>query len=276
MTRRRVLACGVALVCVLAGSALIVQRIHSRDQVELLVNANVNADAARSECVVLVHGLARTVSSFEPLAEALQAAGYATVNAGYPSTRFNVKALAKQVFPPALQACDRMSAETIHVVTHSLGGILLRQFLANRPVAKLGRVVMLAPPNQGSEVVDALVDVPGYAWLNGPAGLELGTATTALPNRLGELQVDLAIIAGSASINLILSQWLPNPDDGKVSVANTRLEGMCGFLVLDVSHPFIMKDPEVIREVRSWLADGRFLSSIAEYPDCDARSDSST
>lgn len=269
MKRRRLFACGLALGLALVAGALLKQRIDGPGQVELQITGDV--DGELTDCVILVHGLARRASSFESLAEALQEAGYATVNVDYPSTRFAVEALARQVFPPALAACDTLAASNVHVVTHSLGGILLRRFLADESVKNLGRIVMLAPPNHGSEVVDALADAPGFEWINGPAGLELGTAKNALPNRLGEVQADLAIIAGRASINPILSQWLPNPDDGKVSVASTRLDGMCGFVVLDVSHPFIMKDADVIREVRSWLADGHFLSPLAEYPDCRAR-----
>jgi hypothetical protein len=134
--------------------------------------------------------------------------------------------------------------------------------------------VMLAPPNHGSEVVDNLRDIPGFAALNGPAGLQLGTEATSVPNNLGPVTVDTAVIAGTTSINLLLSNYLPNPDDGKVSVASARLEGMCAFLTMPVSHPFIMSDEAVIEQVIRYLNSGQFTqveASVPEYPKCGHR-----
>jgi len=118
----------------------------------------------------------------------------------------------------------------------------MRQYFTTHVVNNFGRLVMLGPPNHGSEVVDNLGDVPGFAEFNGPAGLELTTEPTSVPNTLGPSTVDVAVIAGTTSINLVLSNFLPNPDDGKVSVASARLDGMCAMLTIPVSHPFLMKD----------------------------------
>lgn len=83
----------------------------------------------------------------------------------------------------------------------------------------------MAPPNQGSQVVDSLRDVPGFKLINGKAGLQLGTDDKSIPAQLGPVKFELGVIAGSRTVNVLLSQFLPNPDDGKVSVQSTRVAG---------------------------------------------------
>jgi len=178
-------------------------------------------------CAVLVHGLARSSASMNELADALNAAGWHTANVDYPSRKFPVAQLAPAVFNTAIDRCRALGATHIDGVAHSLGGILFRHYTQNQSIEGFGRFVMLGTPNHGSEVVDNLRDVPGFVALNGPAGLELGTEPNSVPNRLGPAVYDTAVVAGTASINLLLSNFLPNPDDGKVSVESARLEGMC-------------------------------------------------
>lgn len=219
--------------------------------------------APQHDCVILLHGLARTSGSMLPMAEALQAQGYQVVNVDYPSRQLPIAELAQTAIPAALSECraGRMTnkaADKIHFVTHSLGGILLRQYLHSHKIPDLHRVVMLAPPNKGSEIVDHLKELPPFEWLNGPAGSELGTTASDLPQQLGPANFELGIIAGTRSINLLLSLYLPNPDDGKVSVESTKMEGMRDFIALPVSHPFIMKDQDTIAQAIYFLQQGQF------------------
>jgi len=208
------------------------------------------------------------------LGAALDTAGWSTVTVGYPSRKFPIAALAPEVVGQGVAACKALGATRIDAVTHSLGGILMRQYLNNKEIENFGRLVMLGPPNHGSEVVDNLANVPGFALLNGPAGLELSTRPDSVPNALGPVEVDVAVVAGTKSINLLLSNFLPNPDDGKVSVASARLDGMCAMLTIPVSHPFLMKNDLAIENVIAYLKTGKFLSTnveTTEYPDCDHR-----
>jgi hypothetical protein len=186
--------------------------------------------------------------------------GYTVVNFDYPSTRHNIGGLAKDYLPNAVAQCK--PNVIINFVTHSLGGIVLRKYLNDNKLKNLGRVVMLGPPNKGSEIVDKLKNVPGFEFINGPAGLELGTDKKSVPNLLGAVSYPVGIIAGSSTINPILSQMLPNPDDGKVSVENTKLEGMADHITLAVSHPFLMRNDEVIKQVKRFLKTGKFQHSI--------------
>jgi len=216
----------------------------------------VPAQPENSQCVVLLHGLARSAASMDSVQDELLANGYRVVNYGYPSRSDTVQVLAQVAIPEAVAAC--VDADVVHFVTHSMGGILLRAYLVEHELLRLGRVVMLGPPNQGSQVVDRLGRVPGFALLNGPAGKQLGTAATDLPRALGPVDFELGVIAGTRSLNPLLSQLLPNPDDGKVSLAATKVAGMTDFIALPVSHPLMMNNKEVLGQIVAFLAKGRF------------------
>ena len=226
----------------------------------LIALASHVAPANDAECVILLHGLARSASSMAKLERHFTRAGYVVANIDYPSRRHPIEVLAPLAVGEGLRRCraDAGRDARIHFVTHSMGGILVRQYLATHSIEALGRVVMMAPPNQGSEVVDALRDTPGFETLNGPAGFQLGTGPGSVPRQLGPVDYPVGILAGTATINLVLSQFLPNPDDGKVSVASTRVEGMTDLREIDASHPFIMRDPQAMAEALSFIRSGAF------------------
>ena len=208
--------------------------------------------------VVLLHGLARSNASMNKMEVALAEAGYEVCNIGYPSTKYTVETLAADYVLPAIKACfSDSNTRPINFVTHSMGGIIARQLRATKTPLNFGRVVMLGPPNAGSEVVDKLGGLPPFQWLNGPAGDQLRTGD-ALPKQLGPTDLDVGIIAGSSTINFILSALIPGDDDGKVAIEHAKLEGMRDFIVLPVSHPFLMKDDEVIEQTLVYLQTGAF------------------
>jgi triacylglycerol lipase len=211
-----------------------------------------------TEGVILLHGLARTEKSMRDMADALRCAGYTVLNVDYPSRSATVTDLSESVISQALANPTLAGVQRIHFVTHSMGGILVRSYLTRHEIKNLGRVVMLGPPNQGSEVVDHLGDLAIFSAINGPAGRELGTGADSLPNRLGPVGFELGVIAGDRSINWINSLMIDGPDDGKVSVARTRVEGMKEHLVLHVTHPYLMENEQVIAQALHFLREGRF------------------
>ena len=218
--------------------------------------------ARPNECVILLHGLARTSRSMLRMQGMLERSGYHVANIDYPSRDYTIEALAPMAVDDGLSQCAEES--TVHFVTHSLGGILVRVYLADNAIASLGRVVMLAPPNQGSQAVDEMVRIPGFDWLNGPAGYQLGKGPESVPLGLEVPDFDFAVIAGNSTIDPITSAVLDDPDDGKVSVSDTRLEGMQAFAVLPVSHAMIMQNRQVFRLVRNYLAHGSFDPEVAD------------
>ena len=208
--------------------------------------------------VILLHGLCRTSHSMAKMEHALTDAGNRVQNVSYPSRTASIQKLADDAIGKAVADCQRNGATKIDFVTHSLGGILVRSYLARHSLPELGRVVMLAPPNQGSEVVDKLGWTFVFKWLNGPAGDELGTGTHSTPNQLGPVNYPVGVIAGDRSINWINSLLIPGADDGKVSIERTKLAGMSDQIVIHTAHPFIMKNREAIRQTIQFLRSGAF------------------
>lgn len=207
--------------------------------------------------VVLLHGAGRSRRAMGCMAKALARKGYQVHNLGYPSRHAPIEILADYVGTQIdeLQLDPKMK---IHFVTHSLGGIVLRYLLKHTQPLNLGRVVMLAPPNQGAILADIFERLPFFDWILGPVGIQIRTRPDSLPKFLGPVNYEVGIIAGNRSVNPILSVLIPGADDGRIAVKSTKLAGMADFLVLPCIHPMIMNYKNTIRQTIHFLAQGCF------------------
>lgn len=215
------------------------------------------------ECVVLLHGLSRTDFSMIRLQRELLDNGYSVANIHYDSRDHSIEELADVAVEAGVAQCEQDLVRKIHFTTHSLGGILVRHYLARKTINKLGRVVMLAPPNRGSEVIDVFGDIPGFEIFSGEPALQLGTGSDSVPLKLPPAHdFELGIIAGTRSISPFFSMALPDRDDGKVSVESTKIAGMNDFIEVPYTHTFIMQRQEVIDQTMYFLRNGRFIHHI--------------
>lgn len=209
--------------------------------------------------VFLLHGLWRSRFSFLRLEGHLRRAGFVVANRSYPTAR---KSMAEHAADLAAWV-DRTIAERrpaeVHFVTHSMGGMVARYYLTHHPLALPGRLVMLAPPNQGSRKMEMIKAVPLFRLFLGPhAGRDLGQGEDAAFREAGVPARDFGVIAGGTGGSRGYSFLLPGDNDGTVTVEETRMPGMKDFLLVPRIHTFIMNAPEVIEATIRFLNTGRF------------------
>lgn len=207
--------------------------------------------------VVMLHGIFRTHRSMESFARFLRKNGYEVLNLGYPSTRHPIESLSEMLHPRIAEFAASITGH-VHFVGYSMGGLVIRRYLHCHRPSNLGRVVMIGTPNQGSEMADFLQDWKLYRTLFGPAGQQLITDQRGLTEMFGAIDYELGIIAGNRPIDLISSHIIGKPNDGKVSVESTKLEGMTDHVVVRRSHTFFPTHRETWRKTLAFLRHGKF------------------
>ena len=210
----------------------------------------------RPHLVLLIHGIGRSTGTFSDLREAAATAGFEAIAISYPSTRGTIEEHADGI----AALLNRMEGiEKISFVTHSMGGLIARRLLAAdadwQYRMRVGRIVMIASPNQGSAVAAWLKDFPPYQVLYGKAGQQLvSESVSGTPL----LRPEFGIIAGGKGDGRGYNPLLPGDDDGTVTVAETRLEGAKDILVVPTIHAAITNHPRTVRATVNFLKFGAF------------------
>jgi esterase/lipase len=224
----------------------------------LLVSNTVQASELKNDgdYVVILHGIARSNKHMQKLATYLQENGFDVINLSYPSTTYKIEDLTKIINK---EISERATKEKrIHFIGYSMGGLMVRALIHKYNYKNLGRVVQLAPPNQGSEVADFVKNFWPYKKIFGPAGQQLITDQSSVKHLFGEVNYELGIIAGNATIDPISSAIIPGENDGKVAVERTKLEGMKDHIVVSASHTFFPSNKEVCNQTLHFLKKGNF------------------
>ncbi len=231
----------------------------------IFLNLIFTIEALSSEnkkCLVAIHGLARTSNSLNKVEKKFKKIGFIVWNESYPSTEKKVEDLSN-VVGRGLDFCKSQNAESIYFITHSMGGILVRHYFQDKMndplIIKIKAVVMLSPPNHGSEIVDAFKSQSWFKWFNGPAGLQMGTEITSLPNSLKSIPLNIGVITGNVSSDPWFSYLFGGPNDGKVSVESAKLKEMKDFLVVPRGHTFIMDSDDVIKNIVYFFEHSVFI-----------------
>ncbi|NVJ50822.1 MAG: alpha/beta hydrolase [Gammaproteobacteria bacterium] len=221
------------------------------------------SDTYINQCVVLLHGMGRTHRSMNFLQKRLQQVGFVTVNKSYASLNHPISELAEQAIPSIVAECP--AKMPVSFVTHSLGGLIVRDYLAQHPNISVAKIVMLGPPNQGSEVAQKI-----GRWLPQKLPLfqrflQISKSSSAYVRQLAPIQHRVGVIAGTRSLNPIFSSWLPGLDDGKVAVSDTCLTDMSDRILVEANHTSLLFNAEVIAETLYFLQYDEFSAAAYHF-----------
>lgn len=208
------------------------------------------APEGEKETVVLLHGLGRSRASLCVLQWRLRRAGFATRNFPYAPTLHRFDTLVRQLHDFLV---ERVDTPRYHLVGHSLGNVLIRAGFRHGYPNGLQRIVMLAPPNHPSELAGKLRHCPPFHLISGDTGRKLASEDfyAALP--VPE-DVPFGVIAGKRGQRITFDE----PNDGIVTVAGTKLDGMADHLVVPHAHTFIMNGRDTAAATIHFLRHGSF------------------
>jgi len=214
------------------------------------------SDAIARDTVVVLHGLGRGRSAMWLLGSRIENAGFDVVRIGYDSLREAPEEILADVVQQ-VDRCCRALATPVHFVGHSLGGLIIRGYLAAHRPANLGRVVLIGTPNNGTPLVDRFRD-SWWLSLAGPTARELGTGPDSFPASLPDPDYPVGVIAGVGA-SVFISGLIPGDDDGLVPVESTKVTGMTDFILVDLGHALMRYSDEVARQTVAFLQRGRFI-----------------
>ncbi len=209
-----------------------------------------------TQLIFLIHGINSSPKDFKKMETAFKSYDYKVINFGYHSKVYTVNQIADNFLKRKIASVSQN--DTINFITHSLGAIVLRAYLRDNKPKNIGKIVMIAPPNQGSEVANFFKDFFLYKIFYHKSGASLsynGIKKLALPNCDNYF---CGIIAGTHTQLPFFSIFIKGEDDGKISVERTKLKGMKDFITLPYPHDTILKKQETIIQCKEFIKNGKF------------------
>jgi alpha-beta hydrolase superfamily lysophospholipase len=210
--------------------------------------------------VILLHGLLGHEDTMNDLASRLEERGWPTAKLVYASTKRSIEQVADETLAPAIES-EKRSGRRVHIVAHSMGGLVVKHHVHRTRAAGVGRVVMLTPPASGARSMRLLHRLRLADALLGPAAVQLARRAPApVPWR----HCDLGVIAAGGHRSRLLGWYFGEPHDGKLAVSETRVQGMRDFWVADHGHADVLRCPVVAERIDRFLASGRFFNESTE------------
>jgi hypothetical protein len=210
--------------------------------------------------VIVLHGIVKSSHHMKSLARYIKRGGFEVININYPSNKYKIEELVEIINQEI--SSRAIEDKKIHFVGYSMGALLIRALIHKYRYKNLGRVVQLATPNHGSEIEDLTKNLWLYKKIFGPAGQQLVTDQKIFEHLFGQVNYELGIIAGNATLDPIFSIIIPGPDDGRVGVEKTKLEGMKDHIIIKVSHSFFPYSTKVRKQTLHFLTHGNFLHQL--------------
>ena len=206
----------------------------------------------KNELIILFHGLGRFSWSMSPLKKYFLPRGYDVLNVGYPSKRFTLDELVQDNILPKLKEYPLQKYRQIHFISHSLGGIIIREIQSNFK-EQLGHSFLLAPPNQGSEVADFFNQYSLTRYIIGPVLSDLTTTKPTSAQPVNAEVTNTHILMGTNPIPIVSFLFFTNSNDGLVSLESSKMKKMASHTTFPFTHAFIMGKEPVLKTIEQIL-----------------------
>ena len=208
-----------------------------------------NVAMKKDGTIILLHGQGRTRLSMVILGKRFRSAGYQTLNFPYNQTTDSLDEISGQLIEFIRK---KVKTSNYHLIGHSLGNVIIRNAFRKEYPDGLGKIVMLAPPNQPAHLAKRLKKNPVYRKFTGDSGQKL--SEEEFYRDLPVPTVPFGVIAGDKGQSLTFSE----PNDAVVTVESTKLEGMADWILLHHGHAFIMNCKDTFEYCQRFIERGRF------------------
>lgn len=215
------------------------------------------------KAVIVIHGMARSSKWMSKMGEGAEEAGYHSIPFDYPSLRVSIPDSAEYLH----QVIDSLQGvEEIHIIAHSMGGLVTRAYFLKHHDPRIKRVVLIGVPNQGAELADLFENDLLYRQILGPGAQQLVTDADGLIPKLPVPPVEFGVIAGGSSTDSGFNPVIPGDDDGIVSVDSARLGGASDFVMLNCFHSRLVREEKSVNYAIHFLQTGQFRTDELKYP----------